>query len=205
MNQFYDVGKKYGFGWNEKHSSQVIKVALQLYDEVVKAGLLTSPSAEEKQVLQDAAYVHDIGRSSTAVGRGKHNEKGVTTLKKELGSAQCAEVHTQLVLYCVAHHRGYEWRKLAADKEVTAHLLGDAKRLCGIFRVADALDHSLQERVNGVSLNLEGRELTCTILPRDATPSAAIAGDEEILAEKKSDLFKEAFALKELYFKIAGV
>jgi HD superfamily phosphodiesterase len=202
-NQFYDLGTKYGFGWNEKHSNQVIKLGHQLYEKVVAVGLLPRLSTGEKQVLQDAGYVHDVGRSPKAVGEGEHNDKSVTTLKKELGSTLCAEGHTQLVLYCVGHHRGEEWKKLAADKEVPADLLGDAKRLCGIFRIADALDYGRQERVNGITLTLEGRKLTCKLFPRDARASTAIAGDEKIRAKKKSDLFREAFALKEVDFEIA--
>jgi HD superfamily phosphodiesterase len=202
-NQFYVVGVKYGFGWSEKHSKQVINLGHQFYDQVVAVGLLSVSSMRDKQVIQDAGYVHDIGRNLKAKGIGEHNEKSVTTLKSELGSTTCADEYTQVVLYCVRHHRGDDWRKLAANRKVPAHLLSDTKRLCGIFRIADALDHGLQERVRKVSLILEGLKLTCYLLPRDSRGDAAIAGDEKLQAKKKADLFKEAFGLKEVAFEIA--
>jgi|WetSurMetagenome_2_1015567.scaffolds.fasta_scaffold129143_1 hypothetical protein len=199
-NQFYVLGVKYGFGLSEKHSEQVIKLGYQLYDQVVAAGLLPMPSTRDKQVIKDAGYVHDIGRNSKAIGIGHHNEKSVTTLIYELTT--CADEHTRLVLYCVQHHRGDDWKIPDANKEVPAHLLSDAKRLCGIFRIADALDHGLQERLNKVSLYLEGSKLTCYLLPHDSSVDALIAGDEKLQAKKKADLFKEAFGLKEIDFEI---
>jgi hypothetical protein len=199
-NQFYVLGVKYGFGLSEKHAEQVIKLGHQLYDQLVAAGLLPTLSTRDKQVIQDAGYVHDIGRNSKALGIGHHNEKSVTTSIYEL--ATYADEHTKLVLYCVHHHRGDDWKMPDADKEVPANLLSDAKRLCGIFRIADALDHGLQERLNKVSLSLEGAKLTCYLSPRDSSVNAVLAGDEKLQAEKKADLFKEAFGLKEVVFEI---
>jgi HD superfamily phosphodiesterase len=199
-NQFYVLGVKYGFGLSEKHSEQVIKLGHQLYDQLVAAGLLPVPSTRDKQVIQDAGYVHDIGRNPKAIGIGHHNEKGVTTLMSELTTY--ADEHTRLVLYCVNHHRGDDWKMPNANKEVPANLLPDAKRLCGIFRIADALDHGLQDRLSKVSLRLEGSKLTCYLSPRNSSVNAVIANDEKLQAEKKADLFKEAFGLKEVVFEI---
>lgn len=202
-NPYYNIGAKYGFGWDVDHSRQVIKLGQQLYREIVATGLLARSSGRDMQVIEDAGFVHDIGRSSKAIGVGEHNNKSVTTLKKELGPMACAEEHNQLVLYCVHHHRGEGWKEASADKEVSPNLLQQAKKLCGIFRVADALDHGLQRRVDRVSLTLDGLKLICKIFPTSAQVISSIDSDEKKQAEKKSDLMSESYGLKEVSFELA--
>lgn len=201
--KFHELGAKYGFGWSENHCRQVIKLGQQLYKEVVALGLLPTGSDSDLQVIQDAGFVHDIGRSHKAVGEGEHNVKSVATLKKELGSMACAEEHNQLVLYCVHYHTGDEWKETHAEKEVSPDLLGHAKRLCGLFRIADALDHGLQNRVRGISLALDSTKLSCKIFAASNEARVRIKYDEMIQATKKSDLLKKAFGLKEANFEIA--
>lgn len=200
-NLFYELGSKYDFGWHENHSRQVIKLCKQFYKEIVAHGLLLRSSDRDMQVIEDAGFVHDIGRSSKAIGEGPHQAKSVATLKKELGPTACAEEHVQLVLYCVHHHTGDLWKKASADKEVSPDLLEHAKKLCGIFRIADALDYGLQNRVNRVSLTLDGMKVTCKIFPASAGARRGIERDEKTKAEKKADLMKEAYGLTEVSFE----
>ena len=202
-NLFYELGAKYDFGWHENHSRQVIKLCQQFYKEIVAHGLLPRSSDRNMQVIEDAGFVHDIGRSSRAIGKGKHPERSVATLKEELGPTACAEEHSQLVLYCVHHHTGNFWKEASADKEVSPDLIEHAKKLCAIFRIADALDHGLQNRVDRVSLTLDGLKITCKIFPASSGASRGIDSDEKIKAEEKADLMKEAYGLTEVSFELA--
>jgi HD superfamily phosphodiesterase len=201
-NQFYELGAKYGFGWHENHSKQVIKLSKQLYDQITTLSVLPKTD-RDTQVIEDSGFVHDIGRSARAIGAGEHNERSLATLQKELGATACAKEDTQLILYCVHHHTGDLWKKASADNEVSGNLIAHAKRLCAIFRIADALDHSLQGRVDKVSLTLDGLKLTCKIFPKSAEARRGIEGDEKKQAEKKSDLMKKAYALTEVSFELA--
>jgi hypothetical protein len=124
-------------------------------------------------------------------------------LRKELGTVGCAKEDVRLMLYCVHHHTGDLWKKAPADNEVPLNLMDRAKRLCAIFRVADALDHGLQRRVARVSLTLDGKKLTCKIFPVSTDVRRGIESDEKKQAEKKCDLMKEAYGLEEASFKLA--
>lgn len=206
--QFYDLGRKYGFGWPVSHCEQVIKLGRQLYDELVARRLLVSSDAD-LQVITDASFVHDIGRSQEAIGKGEHNEKGLATLKKELGSAASEDEHNQLVLYCVYHHRGVLWKEASSDKEVSPHLLARAKCLCGIFRIADGLDHGppFDKPVMGVKLESLGDAIdaiVCQVEPRSKKEKGRVERYCDHTRREKTDLFKQAFGLREVYFGITN-
>lgn len=199
---FYDLGAKYGFGWDENHSKQVIKMGVQLYNQIAGLGMIPGASDIDKQVIEAAGFVHDIGRSLKAIGTGEHNEKSVTTLRKELGTVACEKEDIQLMLYCVHHHTGNLWKKPSADNEVAPNLIDRAKRLCAIFRVADALDHGLQRRVDSVSVTLDAKTLTCKIFPVSSEAGRGIERNEKRQAEEKSDLMKRAYGLDQVSFHL---
>jgi hypothetical protein len=51
-NLFYNLGAKYGFGWHENHAKQVIKLCMQLYNQIAVLEMLLGASDIDTQVMR---------------------------------------------------------------------------------------------------------------------------------------------------------
>ena len=187
------LAKKYRYGRSPEHAKQVKKLSLQILDELYKLRMLpTSP--QDRFVLEAAALLHDTGLA-TETFRKPHNESGFDMLAVEipevLSANPLSSAELSTILYCVLWHRGDAFNKRG---NIKIEDLAYVKKMAAILRIADALNRTLAQVVEDVSLSLTDNSLKFSI-------SATRSADTEIKrATEKDDLFKEAFDLTDIEF-----
>ena len=135
------------------HSSLVARIALQLFDGISQCGILQL-SARQREILEGAAVLHEIGRDKSGSGHGGgHQKRGyrrTIKLKPPLG---WSEEDMLCVAALVRYHRG------ALPKSTDSSFVGlDASRraqlmpLLGILRLANAFDEDHENRVTGIKV-----------------------------------------------------
>ena len=125
------------------HSQRVAQVALQLHDGLLRAGLLGNESSsgirpEARDVLQAAAFMHDVGK---AKGQGGHQKKSYRMIRKLERPLGWSARELELAAVVARYHRGALPRPQASAMQglelPDRHL---AMQLAGVLRLAKALD-----------------------------------------------------------------
>jgi exopolyphosphatase/guanosine-5'-triphosphate,3'-diphosphate pyrophosphatase len=145
------------------HSQHVQKLALQLFDSI---GQRLGCTPEERQLLSDAALLHDIGYH---INYDKHNKHSYHLIEHaELLGMTPSE---QIVVANVArYHRGAEPKKKHANYGVLDKPLRKTiRRLSAILRVADGFDRGHASAVAEIKVRWLERALRLTAVPRRHT------------------------------------
>jgi CHAD domain-containing protein len=134
-----------------QHSSHVARLALQLYDGLpIKRAPANSGPADARGILQVAALLHDVGRSSKEKGHHKATLKLIDRLSPPLSwSAQ----KMRWVGIVARYHRG------ALPETGQKTLVGlspgqrqSVLRLAGILRLANAFDAGRDGRIQRIEV-----------------------------------------------------
>ena len=145
------------------HSQHVQKLALQLFDSI---GQRLGCTPEERQLLSDAALLHDIGYH---INYDKHNKHSYHLIEHaELLGMTPSE---QIVVANVArYHRGAEPKKKHANYGgLDKPLRKTIRRLSAILRVADGFDRGHASAVAEIKVRWLERALRLTAVPRRHT------------------------------------
>jgi exopolyphosphatase/guanosine-5'-triphosphate,3'-diphosphate pyrophosphatase len=145
--------------YEKKHALAVREIALRLFDGVApRLGL----GPEDRQVLADAALVHDIGYHINYDRHHKHSYHLI--LHADLLGVTPEE---QVLIANVArYHRGTEPRRKHANYGGLDRALRQrVKTLSAILRVADGLDRGHVGAVDGLKLRWMDRALRITPVP----------------------------------------
>ena len=183
------LAKRLNYGVGPDHPKQVKKLSLNIYQQLVKSGLLID-SENDGKILRASAWLHDTGYPEK-----RHNEEAFDILKSEINrtleSEPLSSDDLSAILYCILWHRGNDFTQ-RDDIQILnrSHL----EELAGILRVADALDRSLQQLVKGLTLKLQGESLEFNLKSKFSIDI------ERQRAREKADLFLEAFNLKDVSF-----
>jgi exopolyphosphatase / guanosine-5'-triphosphate,3'-diphosphate pyrophosphatase len=169
---------------DEEHSLQVARLALEIFDAVASPFGLDD---KERQMVEAAALVHDVGYFISYAGHHKHTYHlvrhadlfGFTPREREI----------------IAHVARYHRKSLPKMKHESFARLSSpdrllVRRLGGILRLADGLDRRRNCRVTA---------LDCSLSPATFMVSLEGGGDVsvELFGGKlKGDLFEEAFGRK---------
>ena len=169
---------------DEEHSLHVAKLALGIFDAVASSFDL---GEKERQMVESAALVHDVGYFISYSGHHKHTYHlvrhadlfGFTPREREI----------------IAHVARYHRKSLPKKKHETfARLVTQdqllVKRLGGILRLADGLDRRRNSQVTA---------LDCSLSP--STFMVRLEGGADVSVELfggklKGNLFEEAFGRK---------
>jgi CHAD domain-containing protein len=160
------------------HSQRVARLALALYDGLRAQGLLEAPSADERrEVLQAAAFMHDVGKAKGAENHQKKSYRMIRGLARPLGwSARELELAAVVARYhrgALPHPRGKILQLLELpDRHV-------AVELAGVLRLAKALDSR-----NGHEPRLEVQRQDDFVLVRATGYSALERSAEEVAAAR---------------------
>jgi CHAD domain-containing protein len=121
------------------HSQRVAQIALRLHEGLARTGVLGQHSAEHaRDILQAAAFMHDVGKAKRDSGHQKKSYRMIRKLARPLGwSARELELAAVVARY----HRGALPRSRAVPMQSLElperHL---AMQLAGVLRLANALD-----------------------------------------------------------------
>ena len=121
------------------HSQRVSQLAILLYDGLIKAGALARDSSEEsREVLQAAAFMHDVGKVKGREDHQKNSFRMIRKLARPMGwSARELELSAVVARYhrgALPRPRGKSMQRLdLPDRRI-------ALQLAGVLRLSNALD-----------------------------------------------------------------
>jgi exopolyphosphatase/guanosine-5'-triphosphate,3'-diphosphate pyrophosphatase len=186
------LAKDKDFGRGPRHANQVGRLAIRIYHGLVASGMLNEAEGNENSmIVEAAALLHDVG-----LPREPHNEIAFDFLARAIPRVLPADPlpgdQVSTVLYCVLWHRGAAFTERGG---VAIGDLGYTRKMAAIIRVADALDRTLRQVVEDVSLRADGERLVFGV----SSTSSIIT--ELARAREKSDLMKHAYEVAEVSFE----
>jgi CHAD domain-containing protein/HD superfamily phosphodiesterase len=133
-----------------RHSIHVTRLALQLYDGLAKYQKPSGSARHDREILQAAALLHDVGRSRTEKGHHKASYRLIRRLAPPLGWRS----QDLLLAGSVArYHRGALPRTGQKPlRGLSAKERQEISRLAAILRLASALDASRDGRIQKVEV-----------------------------------------------------
>ena len=172
--------------YDEEHAGQVAKLALEMFAAVEAT---FGFGDKERQLLEAAALLHDVGYFISYSGHHKHTYHlvrhadlfGFTPREREL-IAQIGRYHRKTL----PKKKHESFARLASGDKLLVERLG------GILRLADGLDRRRNSLVTG---------LDCSLSPAAFLIRVTAAGDVSVElfgAKAKGDLFERAFDRKVL-------
>ena len=144
-----------------RHSLQSARLALRLFDVTAK---LHGLGAREREWLEHAALLHDIGYSIQYRNHHKHTYYLITNA--DLDAFDQREI--EIIAHVARYHRGPEPRP---DRQPTLAALKPwqqrtVRKLAALLRLADALDRTHASRVDEIYGALRKGRVTLEVLSR---------------------------------------
>jgi CHAD domain-containing protein len=132
-----------------RHSMQVTRIALQLYDALAPHGVVSS-KPEYRRILEAAGIVHDVGRSKGANGHLKRGYRMIGKVRPPLG---WSEEELRCVAAIARYHRG------GLPQEGDSYFVGLSRKrraellpLMGVLRLANAFDSAHDGNIPRISV-----------------------------------------------------
>jgi exopolyphosphatase/guanosine-5'-triphosphate,3'-diphosphate pyrophosphatase len=168
-------------GWPEKHSLHVATLALQLFDGTAALHQL---AASDRELLEYAAFLHDIGEHVSHDGHDRH----AAYLVRHGGLRGFDPEEVRILTATVRWHR-------RGDPKPTDDTMIDlspaardrVRKLTSILRIADGLDRSRHQIVTRVTARC-GPSLVIIGVDAPGDPELELWG-----ARRKRDLFEKTF------------
>ncbi len=176
---------------DEAHTAQVAKLALTLFDQTEA---LHGLSADDREMLEYTALLHDIGQHVSR--KGHHRHAAYLVENGQLRGFSPSEVAYLAAL--VRHHRrgepkASEPRYAALDDEHRDRL----RKLDALFRVADGLDRGRQNVVDDVRVDI-GTDLVMLRLTTRSDAELSMWG-----ARRRRELFEKVYG-REVEIVVSG-
>jgi exopolyphosphatase/guanosine-5'-triphosphate,3'-diphosphate pyrophosphatase len=167
--------------WPEAHSRQVARLALELFDSTVA---LHGLDAEDRELLELAALVHDIGEHVSRDGHARHSAYLIEN--GDLRGFSPIEIQ---MLSCLGryHVRGRPRESFQAWETLERKDRDRVLKMLSILRIADGLDASHDSVIGHVGVELSGPVVEIVVSAR---------GDAELerwMLQRKEQLFQELF------------
>jgi exopolyphosphatase/guanosine-5'-triphosphate,3'-diphosphate pyrophosphatase len=167
--------------WPEAHSRHVAMLALELFDQLRE---LHGLDEDDRELLEYAAILHDIGEHVAHEGHDRHAAYLVQHGRlRGLTPAAVTEL-TALVRW---HRRGDPKGHDDLVGELDADQRDRVRRLTALLRVADGLDRGRKQVVTGINVRV-GPELVLLHVRADGDPELELWG-----ARRKRELFERVF------------
>lgn len=165
------------------HVQQVSRLALQLFDALED---LHGLGDHDRLLLESAALLHDIGWTVARDGKG-HHRASARLIREHSWTVFNAESVT-IIAQVARYHR----KSVPTLEHEEFAALSPAERLrvqhlASVLRIADGLDRSHQQIVNGIAVELPPGKIVISL------ETTRIASRELAAAEKKSDLARSVF------------
>lgn len=138
----------------DTHSVLVTRLALRLYDGLLRCGILKF-EGRARSLLEAAAILHDIGREGDR-RRGGQQKRGYKKVSKLRPPVGWSDEDMRCVAALVRHHRG----KLPAANDssfvgLRGKLRSQTMALLGILRLASSFDDAHEHRVTDVTVAVQ--------------------------------------------------
>jgi exopolyphosphatase/guanosine-5'-triphosphate,3'-diphosphate pyrophosphatase len=167
--------------WDEARSLHIANLALQLFDELQP---LHGLSAHERELLDYATLLHNIGYFISPSGHHKHSQYII--LNGELRGFSHDEV--QVIAHIARYHRKSPPKpEHATFQTLSAKHKQVVKYGAAMLRVANALDRTHRQNVRGVKAKISGKKIELRL---------TIMSDAEIeiwAASRAKEMFEDVF------------
>lgn len=135
-----------------RHSRRVARFALRLYDGLDRYHVIKPESVKSRELLQAAAFVHEVGRAEHRSNHHKRTERMLEDINHLPGwSRREVEMMARVARY----HRG----ALPAENSLSQFLPEQRRTttvLSGILRLANALDAEHDGVIHGIKVSCPG-------------------------------------------------
>jgi exopolyphosphatase/guanosine-5'-triphosphate,3'-diphosphate pyrophosphatase len=166
--------------WPEAHSRQVARLALELFDATTA---LHGLDDVDRQLLEYAALLHDIGEHVSSAGHHRHSAYLVRN-----GQLRGFSPHEiELLAATVRWHRSGDPRVTDEFPLLDAAMVARVRTLAALLRVADGLDRAREQNVYGLD-TMVTPSLVLVRLRRRGDAELEIWG-----ARRKRALFEKVF------------
>ena len=171
------------FGWEPDHIRHVRELALMLFDQLKPLHKLGD---DERNILNAAALLHDIGWTVSGSKHHKHSARLIRENAARLSAfppeqlglvAQVARYHRK----ALPKEKHKDFTALPSDKQDTV------RKLAGILRIADGLDRPHMQSVRDLKCEI-GADKVAIRFKAGLEPAAHIEG-----GARKKELFEIAF------------
>jgi exopolyphosphatase/guanosine-5'-triphosphate,3'-diphosphate pyrophosphatase len=139
--------------WDEAHTRHVARLALQIFD---RAPRLHRLGAEDRELLEYAALLHDIGEHVSVLAQHKH-----TSYLIQHGRLRGFAPDEVLALAAVARYGGRGFPKPSHEPfgSLSAKRRDRVVKLAALLRLAAAFDRGRGQLVDGLDVELSGGRL----------------------------------------------
>ena len=170
-------------GWRETHSTQVARLAVELFDSTMPLHHL---EAEDRELLELGALLHDIGEHVSRDGHARHSAYLIEN--GDLRGFSPIEIQ---MLACLGryHVRGRPRESFQAWETLDRKDRDRVLKLLSLLRIADGLDSAHGSVVGHLGVELSRTAVELVVSAR---------GDAELerwLLQRKKLLFEELFEL----------
>ncbi len=172
------------YGWEIEHARKVRDLALALFDQLQPLHQLGAP---ERDLLEAAALLHDIGWTVTGKKHHKHSADLIRLNAAKLPGFNPSEIE-QLALVARYHRKSepsVEHEDFAAQPEPTRRRI---QKLAALLRLADGLDRPHLQWVSAIACQITDRHVLIRVR------ATAEAGLHIEGASRKRGLFEAVFA-----------
>jgi exopolyphosphatase/guanosine-5'-triphosphate,3'-diphosphate pyrophosphatase len=166
--------------WPEPHSRQVALLALELFDATAA---LHGLDGADRELLEHAALLHDIGEHVSSAGHHRHSAYLVRN--GQLRGFSPAEI--EMLAAIVRWHRSGDPRVTEEFPLLDAVAMARVRTLTALVRVADGLDRAREQNVYGLETMITP-SLVLVRLRRRGDAELEIWG-----ARRKRALFEKVF------------
>jgi exopolyphosphatase/guanosine-5'-triphosphate,3'-diphosphate pyrophosphatase len=163
--------------WNEAHARQVAKLALALFDGTVELHQLGS---EDRELLEYAAFLHDIGEHVATTGHHKHGAYLVENGRLRGFSPEEVQLLAALARW---HLRGTP----TPGDDFSLIDESRLRKLCALLRLADGLDRGRASVVDDIDVRV-GASLVVLRVLAHTDAELELWG-----ARRKRELFEKVF------------
>lgn len=167
-------------GAETPHAERVAALALSIFDHTLALHQLTE---KERDLLHYASVLHDVGRAVGYAGHQRHSYYVIA--HAELSGFSRDEV--EMIASIARYHEGSRRPGRSSLSRLGPWQQHVVEKLAAILRVADGLDRSHRQVIDGVECRIKPRKVVL-----DALASADCEPELEA-ARRKSDLFERVF------------
>jgi exopolyphosphatase/guanosine-5'-triphosphate,3'-diphosphate pyrophosphatase len=170
------------------HANHVASLALQLFDELAReTGGEGWATPEDRQVLEAAALLHDVGYLINYTRHHKHTYHLI--MHSRLGGFTRAEV--ELIANVARYHRGARPKRRHLNfARLDARRQRTVRHLAAILRLAVGFDRAHAQSVSGIGVRVFDGTAIIEVRARH-DPQVEIWG-----AQRKGRLFEKTFGVK---------
>jgi CHAD domain-containing protein len=157
---------------DDKHSRLVTVLTLEIYDGLVRDGILAE-SDLSRRILEAAAVMHDVGRRKD----GGHRKRGYRMIRKLKPPVGWSDEYLQYVAIVAHYHRGgLPPASHPIFDGISAHSRAQLMPLAGVLRLANAFDEAHDQRISTVEL--KRRDGALTLYAQGLTSSVGPFGEQ---------------------------